>query len=47
MRTLMQQQSADIRNVLTPDQQAIYDKNLAAMRANMQQGGGQPGGGQH
>jgi len=45
MRTLSQQQSTEIRNVLTPDQQTVYDKNLAAMRAS--QGNGQGGGGQH
>jgi Spy/CpxP family protein refolding chaperone len=45
MRTLSQQQMADIRKVLTPDQQVIFDKNLATARANMQNGqggGGQP-----
>jgi Spy/CpxP family protein refolding chaperone len=33
MRGIMQQSNADIRAVLTADQQAIWDKNLAAMRA--------------
>ncbi|MEP6474695.1 MAG: hypothetical protein ABJC74_13300 [Gemmatimonadota bacterium] len=33
MRGMMQQSNADIRAVLTPDQQAIWDKNLEAMRS--------------
>jgi len=33
MRGIMQQSNSDIRAVLTPDQQTIWDKNLAAMRA--------------
>jgi Spy/CpxP family protein refolding chaperone len=45
MRTLMTQETGDIRKVLTPDQQTVFDKNLATMRANMQNGQG--GGGQH
>ncbi len=40
MRTLAQQSSAEVRNVLTPDQQTVYDKNLAAMRASMSSGQG-------
>jgi Spy/CpxP family protein refolding chaperone len=35
MRGIMQQSNADIRAVLTADQQAIWDKNLAAMRSRM------------
>jgi Spy/CpxP family protein refolding chaperone len=45
MRTLMTQETGEIRKVLTPDQQTVFDKNLATMRANMQNGQG--GGGQH
>lgn len=43
MRPLMEKQQADIRAVLTPDQQTVYDKNVADMRARMQQGGGRRG----
>jgi Spy/CpxP family protein refolding chaperone len=32
---VMQKQYAAIRAVLTPDQQKVFDKNLADMRANM------------
>ena len=35
MRGIMQQSNADIRAVLMADQQAIWDKNLAAMRSRM------------
>jgi len=45
MRELMQKQTADIRSVLTPDQQKTFDKNREAMRARMQQMGGMRGGG--
>lgn len=43
----MQQMAAlqkDVRTVLTPDQQAVYDKNVAAVRERMQQmrAGGAP-----
>ncbi len=47
-RQLMAASQKDIRAVLTPDQQAVYDKNLAAMRERMQQmqqGGAPPQGG--
>jgi Spy/CpxP family protein refolding chaperone len=47
MRSLMQQQTADIRKVLTPDQQVIFDKNLATARSNMQNGQGGGGGQPH
>jgi Spy/CpxP family protein refolding chaperone len=43
MRDLMQKQDGDFRNVLTPDQQATFDKNLATMRSRMR--GGAAGGG--
>lgn len=43
MMGLMQASSKAVRGVLTPDQQAIYDKNLAAMQQQM--GGGMPMGG--
>jgi Spy/CpxP family protein refolding chaperone len=39
----MQTQMAEIRAVLTPDQQTQFDKNAAEMRQRMQQRGG-PGG---
>jgi Spy/CpxP family protein refolding chaperone len=39
----MQAQLAEIRAVLTPDQQTQFDKNVAEMRDRMQQRGG-PGG---
>jgi Spy/CpxP family protein refolding chaperone len=45
MRDLMQKQTADIRSLLTPDQQKTFDKNRDAMRARMQQMGGMRGGG--
>jgi Spy/CpxP family protein refolding chaperone len=45
MRDLMQKQTADLRSVLTADQQATFDKNRDAMRARMSQGGGTGGGG--
>jgi len=32
---LMRQQDMDIRNVLTTDQQAVWDKNVADMQARM------------
>ena len=34
-RQLMQKETADIRNVLTPDQQKTFDKNLEDMRSRM------------
>ena len=40
---LMQANTKAVRAVLTPDQQAIFDKNLAAMQQQM--GGGMPAGG--
>ena len=47
MRDLQQKQNGDFRNVLTPDQQTTFDKNLATMRSRMQgtRGGGAAGGG--
>jgi len=44
MRELMQKETADFRNVLTPDQQTTFDKNVTAMRQRMQSGGGGGGG---
>jgi len=35
MGEIRQKQYAAIRTVLTPDQQKVFDKNLADMRANM------------
>jgi len=43
MMGLMQASSKAVRGVLTPDQQAIYDKNMADMQQQM--GGGMPMGG--
>jgi Spy/CpxP family protein refolding chaperone len=34
-RELMQKETADIRTVLTPDQQKTFDKNLEDMRSRM------------
>lgn len=34
-RELMQRHQADVRAVLTPDQQAVFDRNEAAMREQM------------
>lgn len=46
MRASMQQETADFRTVLTPDQQSVFDQNLANMRSQMRpRGGGQGGGG--
>ena len=42
MREIMQQQSDDIKSVLTDDQKKVFDKNVEGMRARMQQGGGRP-----
>jgi protein CpxP len=44
MRTSMERQQAEIRAVLTPDQQTQFDQNVAELRNRMQQGGGRPGG---
>jgi len=44
MQQNMQTQLAEIRAVLTPDQQTQFDKNVADMRQRMQQRGGGPGG---
>jgi Spy/CpxP family protein refolding chaperone len=40
-RSLMQKQNGDIRAVLTPEQQPVFDRNLEEMRSAMQrrQGG--------
>ena len=40
----MQTQMAEIRAVLTPDQQTQFDQNAAEMRQRMEQRGGRPGG---
>jgi Spy/CpxP family protein refolding chaperone len=37
MHEVMEQENAAIRAVLTPDQQQVFDRNLAAMRAQMMQ----------
>ena len=39
MRTMMEQHVSEVRAILTPDQQAIFDRNVADMRNRMQQGG--------
>jgi Spy/CpxP family protein refolding chaperone len=44
MRATMEKQQAEIRGVLTTDQQVQFDQNVAEMRARAQQGGGRPGG---
>ena len=43
MRAMMEKQQAEIRAVLTPDQQRQFDQNVADMRARMERGGGRPG----
>jgi periplasmic protein CpxP/Spy len=35
MRDLMERQNAEIRAILTPDQQRVFDQNLERMRARM------------
>ncbi|MDB4884861.1 MAG: protein of unknown function Spy-related protein [Gemmatimonadetes bacterium] len=40
MQPMMEKQQAEIRNVLTTEQQAQFDRNVAEMRARQQQGGG-------
>ena len=42
-RELMQKQQADIRALLTADQQKTFDANVEEMRARMQRRGGPPG----
>jgi Spy/CpxP family protein refolding chaperone len=37
MRGVMDQENTAIRGVLTPEQQQVFDRNLAAMRARMMQ----------
>jgi Spy/CpxP family protein refolding chaperone len=43
MRSLMEHLQTDVRAVLSADQQAVFDKNVADIRARMQQRGGQRG----
>ena len=43
MQQNMQTQLAEIRAVLTPDQQTQFDKNVAEMRSRMQRRGGPDG----
>ncbi len=43
MRPLMEKQEAEIRAALTPDQQIVFDKNVADMRARMREGGSRRG----
>ena len=43
MRTLMEKQQAEIRDVLSPDQQRQFDQTVADLRASMERGG-RPGG---
>ncbi|HEX6533528.1 MAG TPA: Spy/CpxP family protein refolding chaperone [Gemmatimonadaceae bacterium] len=40
MRDLMEKQGAEVRAILTPDQQKVFDQNLARMRERMREGGG-------
>ena len=42
-RELMQKEQADIRALLTTDQQKTFDANIEEMRSRMQQRGGPPG----
>lgn len=39
MRDMMQRNMADIRGVLTPDQQKVFDQNVAQMREHMRDRG--------
>jgi Spy/CpxP family protein refolding chaperone len=39
MRPMMEHQTADLRAVLTPEQQTVFDQNAAEMRSRMEQGG--------
>lgn len=43
MREMMEKQQGEIRAVLTADQQRQFDRNVAEMRARMEQGGDRPG----
>ena len=43
MRPLMEKQQAELRAVLTPDQQQQFDQNAAEVRTRMERGG-RPGG---
>ncbi len=43
MRTMMERQQAEIRAILRPDQQRVFDQNVTDMRSRRQQGGGRPG----
>lgn len=43
MRDMMQRHMADIRGVLTPDQQKVFDQNAAQMREHMRDRGGRRG----
>ena len=45
MRQMMQTHMAEIRAVLTPEQQAVFDKNVADMRSRRGGMGGPPQGG--
>jgi Spy/CpxP family protein refolding chaperone len=42
MHDLMEQQTSDIRSVLTPDQQKVFDQNLEQIRAHMRDRDGRP-----
>lgn len=44
MRPLMEKQQAELRAVLTPDQQQQFDQNAAEVRTRMERGGGRPAG---
>jgi Spy/CpxP family protein refolding chaperone len=37
LRSLMEQQRTEVRGVLTPDQQKVYDQNVAEIRAHAQE----------
>lgn len=39
MRMMMDQHVTEVRAILTPDQQVIFDRNVNEMRTRMQQGG--------
>jgi Spy/CpxP family protein refolding chaperone len=43
MRALLAASQKEVRAVLAPDQQAVYDKNIAALQRRFQGGGPAPG----
>ena len=46
MRSMRERSATEMRAMLTPDQQKVFDQNLSEMRARMQDTGAGMGGGQ-